>query len=186
MIKQNYQNRKAGVAILFAILLVSIVLAVSLTLFNITFRQLILSSLARESQFAFYAADSARNCARHYDSLETPGERPFGYFGLSGSSLVYNQPTVATLNCGQLVTFTPPGSFPLDASPIVFNFTVVFNSGDKDTCARVTVTKYRGDVDSLGKTKIESRGYNNYDSTNATGCYRVSDRTVERASKMVY
>lgn len=207
MTNNHYQQ---GVAILFAILLVSIVLTVSLTLFNITFRQLILSSLARESQFAFYASDSARNCARYYDSLTDSGGlsvSPFGHFELSAGNLVFVPPAAGqSMNCGQGIVSSPnpPEMTPrtsvagrpyYDTSFVVTFLDVASN---KTTCAKVTVTKgtdatsYSGPLPDpnpeyvMGKTKIEAFGYNNYDSDNTSGCYRISDRTVERASRMIY
>ena len=63
----NIKNMK-GFVILFAVLLVSITLVIGLSLFNITFKQLVLSSVARDSQFAYFAADSAMDCARHWDA----------------------------------------------------------------------------------------------------------------------
>ena len=53
---------KTGFVILFAVLLVSIVLTISLSIFNITLKQLLLSLTVRESQYAFYAADSLKDC----------------------------------------------------------------------------------------------------------------------------
>lgn len=190
MTKKNYQN---GVAILFAILLVSIVLTVGLTLLNITLRQLILSSLARESQFAFYAADSARNCARYYDSLDEQDQRPFGYFGLDpNGDLEYFYDAASallSLQCGETTSFSP-GIPPGGQSPAIFSFRATFSDGAKVSCAEVTVTKYResnaaSPEKKLGKTKIESRGYNEGAEVPGTSCNRDSN-TVERAATMVY
>src|SRR3989344_8858864 len=118
-----------GVAILFAILLVSIVLTVGLTLFDITWRQLLLSSFGQESQFAFYAADSARNCIRHYDNLEDLELRPFGYFGLVNGSLEY-VPNNSNLpfDCGNGI-ISAPGLTPMfdhfqNSNPIQMVFPV--------------------------------------------------------------
>lgn len=177
---------QSGVAILFAVLLVSIVLTVGLALLNITLRQLVLSSLARESQFAFYASDSARGCARHYDSLRE--QSPFGYFGINSSGdLQFFLPTgEPVLNCGDewvAVSMSPV------SPPSVFSFGARFNDNisDRQTCAAVTVTKYQ---DPLGKTKIVVRGYNNVDPNWAPGgagpCYQNTERTVERAATMLY
>ncbi|HEY4524581.1 MAG TPA: hypothetical protein VJL36_02375 [Candidatus Paceibacterota bacterium] len=89
---QNYHyHHHRGFAVLYAVLMVSIVLTVSLSLLNITFKQLILSFIARESKIAFYAADSALNCAVYWDrqwDLNTGIDyHPFGYFdGLNFNS----------------------------------------------------------------------------------------------------
>ncbi|MEK7650637.1 MAG: hypothetical protein AAB364_02095 [Patescibacteria group bacterium] len=187
-----YKNQKAGVAILFAILLVSIVLTVGLTLLNITLRQLVLSSLARESQFAFYAADSARNCARYYDSLENPDERPFGYFTLENNLLTFRGNGLRSVSCGDFTI----GINSADTTS-TYNFGGTFDSGEKVTCAYVEVTKGvdPGTLNPLtnlplgvGKTLIRAWGYNNFQQSGegTAACYITSDRTVERASTMIY
>lgn len=179
-----------GFAILLAILLVSIVLTVGLTLFNITYRQLLLSSLARESQYAFYASDSARYCARYYDFLTTQSDRPFGYLNSAGDAFVYDSNTVVDLQCGK-------GDISLvdldsgDPDKMVFRFTAHFSQDGRDTCADVEVVKYL-DPDTpdlehnLGDTQVTSRGYNNYKAGSSFPCHNGTDRTVERASRMLY
>lgn len=175
--------KQRGVAILFAILLVSIVLTVGMTLLNITLRQLILSSIARESQFAFYAADSGRNCARHYDSLLVQAERPFGYFGDVGTPPIFGyQPPgggAVAINCGDSINV--PVTTTVDGTGTLYTFVLRF-TGAKTTCAKVSVLKYQNP---LGKTKIESHGFNNW-RQDAAPCYLPSDRTVERALQMTY
>lgn len=90
MANKKYQpNFKRGVAILFAVLLVSVVLTISLGLFNISYRQLVLSSLARESEIATAVADTARNCALYADSPERT-YHPFGYYAYSNGTWSWN------------------------------------------------------------------------------------------------
>ncbi len=62
-------NNKKGFALLYAILLTSAVLIVGVALINIITRQLILSSLNRNSQTAYYNANSIANCLRFYDKV---------------------------------------------------------------------------------------------------------------------
>src|SRR3989344_881292 len=59
-----------GFTILFAVLIGSILLAVGIAIFDITVRELRLSSIARESQIAVYNADSGAECALYW-SLPT-------------------------------------------------------------------------------------------------------------------
>lgn len=58
---------KRGFTILLAALVASLVLALGISIFTIAQKQLILSSLGRGSQFAFYAADSGAECALYGD-----------------------------------------------------------------------------------------------------------------------
>lgn len=56
-----------GFTLLIAILLASVALVIGLALADIAYKQVILSSAARNSQTAFYRADSAMECALYYD-----------------------------------------------------------------------------------------------------------------------
>ena len=57
----------AGLTLLFALLVVSAALSVSLGVANIVLGELLLSSTGRDSQVAFYTADSGVECALYWD-----------------------------------------------------------------------------------------------------------------------
>src|SRR3989344_4900263 len=59
--------RQMGFTLLLAALVASIVLALGSSIFLIAQKQVILSSLSRDSQFAFYAADTGAECALYWD-----------------------------------------------------------------------------------------------------------------------
>ena len=71
-----------GFTLLLAALVASIVLSLGSSIFLIAQKQVTLSSLGRDSQFAFYAADAAAECALYWDlrfgvfSTSTPDEAP--------------------------------------------------------------------------------------------------------------
>lgn len=52
---------------LFTVVIISIILALALGIADVTFKQTILSELARDSQLAFYQADSGVECGLYYD-----------------------------------------------------------------------------------------------------------------------
>ncbi|HEX8591591.1 MAG TPA: pilus assembly PilX N-terminal domain-containing protein [Candidatus Paceibacterota bacterium] len=56
-----------GFTLLIAIVLATVALAVGLALADVAYKQVLLSSAARQSQAAFYRADSALECALYYD-----------------------------------------------------------------------------------------------------------------------
>lgn len=58
-----------GFTLLFAVLFVSATLALSLGLSNLIIGQIQLSGTGRDSQFAFYAADSGAECASYWDRI---------------------------------------------------------------------------------------------------------------------
>lgn len=72
------KRSEQGFTLLLAALIASIVLALGISISGIVQKELILSSIGRDSQFAFYAADSAAECALYWDirhqifSSETP------------------------------------------------------------------------------------------------------------------
>jgi len=64
---QKFPNIRRGFVLLFAILITSIVLAISLGIFNIIIKEVQLSASSQESQKAFYAADTGAECALYWD-----------------------------------------------------------------------------------------------------------------------
>jgi Tfp pilus assembly protein PilX len=67
----NHRNNRIGThrgfTLLIAIILASVALAIGLALADIAYKQVVLASAARNSQIAFYRADSAIECALYYD-----------------------------------------------------------------------------------------------------------------------
>lgn len=57
----------AGFTLLYSVLVTSLLLSIGLAIFNISIKEVILSSGARDSQFAFYAADAGLECAFYWD-----------------------------------------------------------------------------------------------------------------------
>ena len=67
LIKSTHEN---GLALLLALIVVSVVLAVGLSLLNITLKQFTLSATARDSEMAFHAANTGLECMQHYRGEE--------------------------------------------------------------------------------------------------------------------
>lgn len=70
-----------GFTLLISLVLTSVVLAVGVALLDIAYKQILLASSAKQSQYAFYNADSALECALFYDQKLQPGQTatPFAY-----------------------------------------------------------------------------------------------------------
>ncbi|MFA7193507.1 MAG: hypothetical protein WC087_01155 [Candidatus Paceibacterota bacterium] len=64
---KKIDNKEKGFALLFAVLVSVMVLAVGASIINIALKQVILSGAGRESQFAFYAANTGMECALYWD-----------------------------------------------------------------------------------------------------------------------
>lgn len=77
---------KRGYALIIAIIIMSVMLSFGLSLGSLAYKQAILSSDARESTYAFYAADAAQECIlyadqqqnafRYSDHYNNPGSPP--------------------------------------------------------------------------------------------------------------
>ena len=57
-----------GFAMLFTVLIISLILSIAIGISNLTLRQSILSSLAKDSGIAFYQADAAVECGMFQDT----------------------------------------------------------------------------------------------------------------------
>lgn len=158
---------KKGTVILFAVLLVTVVLTISLGVFNIVYRQILLSSVAKESTIAFAVADSARNCAQFWDSPERQPDssRPFGFY--DGTNYEPNS-SVSSVTCGDEIldldesdlTGVDPDNSGVLADYHQKEFFWVFQISGRNVCAGVKVLKKTNDLTNGGKTVIISDGYN--------------------------
>jgi hypothetical protein len=132
-----------GFTLLMAVLVASILLALGYALYNIAIKEVALSSAGRESQFAFFAADTGIECALYWDSRQdafsTSSVASEVFCGVASSTLT----RVLTGT-----TLTTSFSFSLGASTL-------------SQCADVVVTR-----EQPKHTTIESYGYNNCVSEN--------------------
>lgn len=165
MIYKNLQLNK-GYTLLFAVLVSSVVLSIGISILTISKKEFQLSSSAKDSTIAFYAADSGLECAQYFnDNGDT----------FSTSTL----PTVNSFSCnGAPITPT------YTTNPFVFSFDFNINA---NSCARVLVRKEYMNISGFGNisvTTITSRGYNT--GWNGTTCSVPSPRRVERALQLSY
>lgn len=134
-------NREQGFTLLIAIVITATLLLVSTGIVSVAVKEAFLSASARESQHAFYAADTGIECAIYWDVR-----------GIDGVSAFSTTTSGQTINCvGKAVTPTETGN----DSTFTFDFTP-----DNPYCASVKVAK------SGNLTIIESRGYNTCDPLN--------------------
>lgn len=132
-----------GFTLLVSVILASVALSLGLVLLDIAYKQVVLASSARQSQAAFYNADSAMECALYWDQqFDT-----FGYAKTSG-----------TVTCNGVANI--PVAFNQSASPRVRSFTYPCQNG-AGVAGAATTTK---SLD--GRTYIFATGYNTCDVTN--------------------
>lgn len=144
MIIPNQPQR--GFTLLIAVILASIALVVGLGLADVAYRQVVLSSTAKQSQTAFYRADSALECALYYD-------QQFAAFNVGST---YN---LNSITCGG-ITITSPSRTNISGGGVRTSFNVRCpNSG---TSAQVSIYKEgTGTCSSSGsKNCLYATGYN--------------------------
>ncbi len=144
--KKNRQQQKRGFVILFAVLMSGVIALMTYSIFSVTQKSLILSSLATESQLAFYAADAGVECALYLDQKIRAFDTPpimleYGCNGLDLSDEIVGP-------------FVSPGS-----TVYTFNLPTSYATvSDRGQCALVAVRKVTETTPQY--TLIESRGYN--------------------------
>ncbi len=64
---RKLQKKNRGFALLFSVLIASLLLTIGLSIFNITLKELSISTATRQSIYSFFAADSGREYALYHD-----------------------------------------------------------------------------------------------------------------------
>lgn len=104
-----FSTPQRGFTLLIAVVLTSVALGIGLALLDIAYKQVVLASTAKQSQSAFYAADTLMECVLYYDQqLNT-----FAYSATSGSVTCNGQTASVTFDqtntsLGHKRTFTLP------------------------------------------------------------------------------
>ncbi len=165
----EHSKRQRGFTLLLAALVASIVLALGSSIFTIAKKQVTLSSLGRDSQFAFYAADTIAECALYYDVR-------FTRFATSSASA-----TMQPLQCdGVIDTPVLQASSPNSAtSHFILTIFGLDEAGNPQNgnCAEATITKNP----TPPYTVIHADGY-------STPCAGISNdsRTLQRSIEIQY
>lgn len=168
--KRVFKKNQKGYAILFTLVIVSAVSVITAGLTNTIYKQMILSSLTKDSQAAFYQADTASDCALYADMIE-----------YKKSSSVPKESSIFDSNswtCGGLdLTIVPLTGGILNGYDL--NPPDEYESSS-DPCFRISVLKETigTEPDTIVKNTVTAKGYNICDKTNL--------RTVERAIKIEY
>lgn len=136
-----------GFTLILAVLISSIVLAIGLAMFNISVKQTLLSYTARESHFAFYAADSGLECTEYWEYVND-------WFNIAKTP-PGNTDNITCNGSSIAVTYSTAGA------NFIRTFTLNLGTPPDAPCAEVTITKT-----ATPSTIMESRGYNTCDTNN--------------------
>ncbi|HRY31044.1 MAG TPA: hypothetical protein P5328_01495 [Candidatus Paceibacterota bacterium] len=173
-----------GFTLLFAVLVSILILSVGISIINLSTKQIILSGSGRESQYAFYAANTGIECAYYFDWNPPEGKVVFPY----------NEDSMGLTPVGEGIKCAYRGTGPVernlydefneingyayadlpgmeteegDDDIYITEFWLAFDV-DLPYCAHVIVQKkYDDSGDSpVIKTQIDSYGYNTCDPDN--------------------
>jgi Tfp pilus assembly protein PilX len=150
------KSKEKGFALFLAVVITGTLLVVATGIVTLAFKQSLISVSGRESQRAFYAADTGLECALYWDVKNPTGVSAFD----TGTGTTINCNRDANNSSNQWVV----------GGNQVSTFTINFSPDPY--CAVVTVTKSGDD------TQIDSKGYNTCDAS--------SSRRVERAVRANY
>lgn len=135
LILKETNNKQAGFALLFSVLLSSILLSIGLSIFNITLKELSISTASRQSIYAFYAADSGREYILYEDIKK---------------GTLMDFPT-------QTSSSTPQDTFIKlsDSDGPNYTFTVDKEWDDQNTKVKINTTLFVRGYDSTGNDRLE-------------------------------
>jgi len=153
--------QQRGFTILLAALVASLVLAIGISVFTIAQKQIILSSLGRNSQYAFYAADTGAECGLYWDLRHD-------FFASSTPGIIPSCDD--TLICS-------PGSDCENGRSGTYPYTMTFEYEPNGYCVRVAVTK----ATAHPRTRIHADGF-------STACEDIETnaRALQRSVELTY
>lgn len=141
--------QKRGFALLIAVIFMSVMLSFGLTLGSLGYKQQVLASSAIGSQYAFYAADAALECALYADQQQNLFE--YSTHGVDTPSAL-----ITTVACGDTVPSTQV-NYVYDANRLMVKERLPLDSNRR--CADITIYKYSAPLPSGATTYIFSQGY---------------------------
>lgn len=158
-------KEQKGYAILFTVVVVSAISVITAGLTNAAYKQLILSSLSKDSQTAFYQADTASDCSLYADRVVRLANIP-------PTPNIIRDGGISNTLCGSLnlAVSTPDANGSYTITPV--------DDTVKTPCFRITITKVPNIALGTTDTTISARGYNICDTGNS--------RTVEREIEINY
>lgn len=138
---QKRIQKDRGFVMLFSVLVAALILLIGTGIFSVIQKEVVLSSYARESQRAFYAADSALECALYADIVGVGSPNPTTPFTVSPP----NPSHEVNFSCGGVETTSTYLSGGNGTSmyqyPYVFRYRNSKNTAQDLSCAYVLVEK---------------------------------------------
>ena len=168
------KEKNKAFTLFVSLIVASLLLAVGFSIGNILIKQLTLASSGSGSLIAFYAADSAAECAMYWDRKNSLGvtvaDSPFSTSTISDIRIVCGKGTAADdediVGEGLVYGFTKVcddgicGAGALAATSTFYVDTSDPTDSSSRSCAFVTVAKKYNPSTGIEDTAIDARGYN--------------------------
>jgi hypothetical protein len=141
-----------GFTLFFAMLAASLALSIGLAIFDITLRELELSSTVAQSEYAIYAADSGAECALYWDAK-------YNGAGTAFATSSQSSPPTSGILCNNLdiaAAAVAAHTWPLSTNGSAATTTFTLTFSPQPYCATVTVAK----SGNPSATDITSDGFN--------------------------
>ncbi len=200
--REMTNKEKRGFTLFISLIVSGLILAIGFSIGNIILKELSLGSSGKNSQIAFYAADSAAECALYWDRKNADGTpldiSPFA----TDTPMITLTDVQNTIRCGTGLggaygsVLVADRKFNYDSDPTHESNIVMAN-------ARYATTTFYAefrDVDSVNtvscakiliikndsSTVIEARGYNTPYSSAKQACNTSDPKTIERGLRVFY
>lgn len=188
-----------GFTVFFAVLVGSLALAIGLAIYELLIRELALSQVAAQSQFAVFAADAGAECALFWDTRYNGTNSAFATSsasvnptsGITCTTLGVGQhdiaangwPAGANVTLPPTITTLPSAPWgawneELTATSATTTFLILLGSTTASPCAKVSISKVQPSPSDPSLTFVVSRGYNT--------CANTGMVRVERAFQVSY
>ncbi|MDR3571012.1 MAG: hypothetical protein P4L81_02330 [Candidatus Pacebacteria bacterium] len=152
-------NRKKGFTLLLAALVASIAVTLGSSIYSIVSKELKLSSIGQDSQFAFYAADTVAECALFWDSRSDLHPSSFATSTASQgsvSSITCDGPNNAPVTIAAASANSATSTIGPSGGSIGFD---IFNDHPGGYCANATISKTLV-ANGTEQTVIVANGFN--------------------------
>lgn len=165
MIKKIKQNK--GIALLFTIMLSSILLVIALSIVDIATKESIFTTSARNTNNAFFSADTGIECALYQDQKAN----------------IFNK-DAEDVNFDCLNNNTVNIQYILSSNIKTWTFDLINMGSSGNSCAKVEIEKTLNDqLNAFTNAKITARGYSSGSGVNECS---PNDYSTERELQAIY
>lgn len=142
----SFDRSEGGFALLFTIVIVSVVLAFALTILELTIKQVVLSSVVRDSTAAYHVANAGFECIQNWRKYHP-----------TDSTLPSNMDCLGETDNAASKSVSPPAALSSETLYKGLQFEIATESSN-DICAEIDVLIIDNSTESAAITAIEEAG----------------------------